>query len=111
MPTTLAAHADVVGQLVDVVRPAREELRQSRADLGDGRRQRAADVASAEPLDHWIAHAGPVLVADAGENTLVTADPELSVLAREIDEHARAMGRLVHAVSREDAAGPIQPIP
>src|SRR5256885_4090478 len=98
----LAAQADVVWQLVDVVGPAREEAREGGADLRDGADHGATDGARAEPLDHPIAHARPVVVAHAGVDALVADNRQLAVLDREVDEDAGAVGGAVHAERRED---------
>src|SRR5262249_23026002 len=100
--TALTPETDVVGELVRVVRPARKELAQGRADLGDGADDRSAKGARTEPLDHPIAYAVPVVVTDTGVNAVVADDGQLSVLDREIDENTGAMRRPVHPESRKN---------
>src|SRR5207249_2189581 len=103
-PTPSAPQTDVVRQLVDVVGTPRKEAREAGPHLRDGADDGAADGARAEPLDHPVAHASPVVVAHAGMDALVADDRELAVLDREIDEDAGAMGGAVHGEGREDLA-------
>src|SRR5437867_895372 len=60
--------------------------------------------AGARTRHHPVAHALPVLVADVGVDALVADDRQLAILDRQIDEHARAMGRAMHAEAGEDLA-------
>src|SRR5262245_8663602 len=101
-PGDVAAETDVVGQLVDVVRPTRKEPRQRRADLRDGADHRRAERARTKPLDHPVAHSAPVLVADPGMNPLVADDRELAILHGQIDQDAGPARRPVHAKRLED---------
>src|SRR5262245_24275228 len=100
--TALAAEADVVGQLVDVVGPAREKAGQRRADLGHGADDGRAESARAEPLDHPVAHAVPVVVADTGMNAVVADDRQLAVLDGEVDQDTRPMRSPMHPEAGKD---------
>src|SRR5262249_17815858 len=98
----LAAETDVIGQLVDVIRPTRKEPRQRRADLPDGADPRRAESARTKPLDHPVAHSVPVLVADPGMNAVVANDRQLAILHGEIDEDTGPVRRPVHAERPEN---------
>src|SRR5262245_42476988 len=102
--TALAAEADVVGQLVDVVGPAREEARQRRADFGNGADDGGAEGARTQPLDHPVAHTVPVVITDTGVNAVVTDDRQLAIFDGEVDQDSRPMRRPVHPEPGKDVA-------
>src|SRR3989442_806213 len=97
--------ADLIAELVRVVRAPREVLRQDAADLGHTRDHGLAHPARPQALDHQVPDARPVVIADPGVDALVAHDGELAVLQREIDQPAVAPGRAMHAELREQPSG------
>src|SRR5262249_14538455 len=77
---TFSGHAQVVIRVRTIVGAARKMPAQDSADLGHGLDQGLPSAAFAQSGHHRVAHADPVLVADAGVNRVVADDGELALL-------------------------------
>src|SRR2546426_6891243 len=116
--TPASRHAHLIAQLVAVVGPARVVLGERLAELPDRPLERLARGVLPELLDHQVAHAVPVTIADAAVDALVADDRQAPLLDGEVDQHPVSLGRLVHAEppehvlgSRQDVGGPPEKSP
>src|SRR3989441_7404908 len=92
-------------QLVRIVGTARIVFGEGPAELLDRALDRLPRRVRPQLLDHQTAHPMPVAIADARVNALVTDNRQAPLLDREVDQHAVALGRPVHAETTEDVAG------
>src|SRR5882762_9293232 len=104
------ADADLIGELVLIIRAPREMAGQHLSDVANRVQESLARPLIPEVVGDRRHHPSPVVLAHAFVDPLVADHRELSVGDRHVDEHAMAVRRLVHPKPLEYGDGLLQRI-